>query len=272
MLSVGSTMSAREETDLMSRTAILAILLPLCSVSVVRADHSELDRLKEEYAEKESAFHERMSKAEEYDAKSHPAIAYTPKFKAFAEDHAGAPEAVPALIWILEKGMSGSDDLQETEKIRRWAVDRVAADYAASPYIEDAFAYLQYLPQMIGDESLISLYEKVLRENESRSIRARAMFNLAYTHYSFLPGLGRTAVGGNRAARKKKGVAGFRQVIKDFPDESIAKKAKGLIFEIERPQIGMKALDIVGTDAYGKKIRLSQYLGQVVVLDFWGFW
>ena len=271
-MSVGSTMSAREETDLMSRTAILAILLPLCSVSVVRADHSELDRLKEEYAEKESAFHEKMSKAEEYDAKSHPAIAYTPKFKAFAEDHAGAPEAVPALIWILEKGMSGSDDLQEAEKIRRWAVDRVAADFAASPYIEDALAALQYLPQLIGAESLISLYEKVLRKNASRPIRARAMFNLAFTHYSFSPGSGGGAGKANTAARKKKGVAGFRRVIKEFPDDSIAEKSKGFIFEIEHLQIGMKAPDIVGTDAYGKEIRLSQYLGQVVVLDFWGFW
>jgi len=34
----------------------------------------------------------------------------------------------------------------------------------------------------------------------------------------------------------------------------------------------MKAPDIEGTDANGKSVRISQFRGKVVVLDFWGFW
>ena len=34
----------------------------------------------------------------------------------------------------------------------------------------------------------------------------------------------------------------------------------------------MQAPELVGTDVDGKEIRLSQYRGRVVVLDFWGLW
>ena len=36
--------------------------------------------------------------------------------------------------------------------------------------------------------------------------------------------------------------------------------------------IGMRAPEITGTDADGKEIKLSQFRGNVVVIDFWGFW
>lgn len=36
--------------------------------------------------------------------------------------------------------------------------------------------------------------------------------------------------------------------------------------------IGKSAPDIVGIDADGKKFRLSDYRGKVVLLDFWASW
>lgn len=36
--------------------------------------------------------------------------------------------------------------------------------------------------------------------------------------------------------------------------------------------IGQKAPEIVGQDLDGKTMRLSDYRGMVVVLDFWGKW
>ena len=42
--------------------------------------------------------------------------------------------------------------------------------------------------------------------------------------------------------------------------------------ELDHLQVGMKAPEIVGKDIDGNEIKLSQYAGQVVVLDFWGFW
>lgn len=43
-------------------------------------------------------------------------------------------------------------------------------------------------------------------------------------------------------------------------------------FEHTRLQIGMQVPDIVGEDIDGVKFKLSDYKGQVVMLDFWGDW
>ena len=40
----------------------------------------------------------------------------------------------------------------------------------------------------------------------------------------------------------------------------------------ENLAIGKVAPDIVGEDIDGKKFKLSDYRGKVVVLDFWGHW
>ena len=34
----------------------------------------------------------------------------------------------------------------------------------------------------------------------------------------------------------------------------------------------MKAPEIVGHDVYGKPMKLSDFAGRVVVIDFWGDW
>jgi hypothetical protein len=75
-----------------------------------------------------------------------------------------------------------------------------------------------------------------------------------------------------RLARKKQAEKQFRLVLSKYPEAKAAKRAKGCIFELENLQIGMKAPEIVGRDAKDQEIKLSQFAGQVVVLDFWGFW
>lgn len=37
-------------------------------------------------------------------------------------------------------------------------------------------------------------------------------------------------------------------------------------------EVGLRAPDIEGTDAEGKPIRLSQFKGKIIALDFWGYW
>ena len=37
-------------------------------------------------------------------------------------------------------------------------------------------------------------------------------------------------------------------------------------------EIGKKAPEIIGTDVDGNEMKLSDYLGKVVVIDFWGDW
>ncbi len=48
--------------------------------------------------------------------------------------------------------------------------------------------------------------------------------------------------------------------------------AAGVLMEATKLQIGMVAPDIVGPDLDGVEFKLSDYRGNVVVLDFWGDW
>ena len=53
---------------------------------------------------------------------------------------------------------------------------------------------------------------------------------------------------------------------------SEADQAAQLITELLELGLGSVAPEIVGTDLQGDEMRLSDYRGKVVVLDFWGHW
>ena len=54
--------------------------------------------------------------------------------------------------------------------------------------------------------------------------------------------------------------------------QTIAAAAKVELFELRNLRVGKTAPDIEGEDLDGKKFKLSDYKGKVVVLDFWGDW
>lgn len=53
---------------------------------------------------------------------------------------------------------------------------------------------------------------------------------------------------------------------------NLAKAAKGNLFELHNLAIGKPAPEIEGEDIDGNPMKLSDYRGKVVVLDFWGDW
>jgi hypothetical protein len=65
----------------------------------------------------------------------------------------------------------------------------------------------------------------------------------------------------------------YDRVVKDFGDiKEAAKRAKKELFAIRNLAIGKEAPEIEGEDSDGKKFKLSDYRGKVVVLDFWASW
>ena len=53
--------------------------------------------------------------------------------------------------------------------------------------------------------------------------------------------------------------------------ESVAERARAELFSIRHLSVGKVAPDIDGEDADGKRFKLSDYRGKVVLLDFWSF-
>jgi hypothetical protein len=65
----------------------------------------------------------------------------------------------------------------------------------------------------------------------------------------------------------------YAKVVHQYADvKDVFEQAKGPLFEIQHLAIGKEAPDISGQDGDGKKFKLTDYRGKVVVLDFWANW
>jgi thiol-disulfide isomerase/thioredoxin len=65
----------------------------------------------------------------------------------------------------------------------------------------------------------------------------------------------------------------FQQILTKFKDmKELVSAAETELFVIRNLSVGKVAPDIEGTDSDGKRFKLSDYRGKVVVLDFWALW
>jgi hypothetical protein len=69
----------------------------------------------------------------------------------------------------------------------------------------------------------------------------------------------------------------FEQAAEKYGDvmlpggDTVAERARGELFEIRNLRVGKEAPDIEGEDQDGKRFKLSDYRGKVVLLDFWSY-
>ncbi len=70
----------------------------------------------------------------------------------------------------------------------------------------------------------------------------------------------------------------FERVLSDYGDiknpsgQTLGDFAKATLFEMRHLAVGKVAPEVEGEDIDGKRFKLSDYRGKVVVLDFWGHW
>jgi hypothetical protein len=63
------------------------------------------------------------------------------------------------------------------------------------------------------------------------------------------------------------------QATKNYGDvPGVPQQAENALFLLQKLSVGKVAPDIEGEDMDGKKFKLSDYRGKVVVLDYWAFW
>ncbi len=142
------------------------------------------------------------------------------------------------------------------------AIKTIATDYAAKN--EPAFADLCSQPFLEGPDFEAMLTELKVRSPNERT-RALATIRLAQL---------------TQASDKTKATALFKEATKKFGtlpfdpggSRTVAQEARANLFEMEHLALGMVAPNISGQDAFGKAMKLSDYSGKVVLLDFFGNW
>ncbi len=179
--------------------------------------------------------------------------AYVDRFLTLAEQHPKDPTAFEALAWIAVN----AGDAPEAVK----AFASLARNHITSDKLGRVCQSLIYSSYEGAETMLTTIWEK----NPHRAVQGQAAFSL-----------------GQYIKERKKGAATeaekiFEKVIAQFGDlphyrGTMAQAAQGELFELRNLNIGQAAPEIEGEDVDGKKFKLSDYRGQVVVLDFWGDW
>jgi hypothetical protein len=175
-----------------------------------------------------------------------------------AEKFSKEPAALDALV--------GAVSLGEGSPIQEKALEKLLQDPVTSDKLGPVCGQLAYSDAGSAEK----LLRAVLAKNPHRDVQGQACLALA----QYLKNLGETRGNAGQAAEAEKL---FDQVLAKYADVrsgrgTLGDTAKGELFELRNLGLGKEAPEIEGEDVDGKKFKLSDYRGKVLVLDFWGHW
>jgi hypothetical protein len=188
---------------------------------------------------------------------------YAGRMVALADKNPTDPAAVDALVWV----MSNAPFSKEVDK----AAQVLFEDHADSKQLAQV---CQVLPNT-GVKKKDTYLRQALEKSPHHDVQGFACFNLAMSLKNAADGAGLKQA--DLVKKNKEAGDLFDRVVKDFGDvklrgEALAEGAKSNLFEIRNLAIGKTSPDLEGEDSDGKKFKLSDYRGKVVVLDFWARW
>ncbi|MCZ6836056.1 MAG: hypothetical protein O7G85_09810 [Planctomycetota bacterium] len=220
---------------------------------------------------------------------------YVTELHEIAKKHPGSEAAATAASWVLGLKNRGYDIESEGD----WALAMLMTDHLDSDAIVD-------VPRLCSGMSSanVATLEKI--RTESKNERARALAD--YYRAGQLIMLGKAAQsiadsdGPNdpylsynmdgiddelKASLSEPGAAEnfamqgvnlYEHCLESYTEIAlydkimVSTKAESSLFAMRNLQIGDVAPNVTGVDAEGVEFNLYDYRGQVVVLDFWGFW
>lgn len=183
---------------------------------------------------------------------------FLPEFQALADEFRGSDPAGRALLWTLRIGL-------EREPARA-VVARLLEEHMESDVLAELAQDLAGPAAVIGASEV----EKVLKELVEFSPRKAVQGQALYT-------LGTQQLESKDAAARAAGRKALERVIADYSDlparrGTIGEQATGILFKLDKLQIGMVAPEMQAVDENGVAWKLSDYRGKVVLVDFWGYW
>ncbi len=223
------------------------------------------EAIKADYDEQFAAF-VAAAKAAKTDAEREAAEKRRPSLNAFgkrfltlAEEQPADEAAGDALLWI-------ASNYCRREKLELdAALDLLEKYHLNSPRLKDVVRALAYAESRRANALAKALAEKA----GDREVRGIACLSLGYAAYE--------RTGALEAKDLAEVEDWMRRVQKDYADVPWEKRTLGelagaQLFEVQNLIPGKGAPEIEGVGVDGKKIKLSDYRGKVVVLVFWGSW
>jgi hypothetical protein len=182
---------------------------------------------------------------------------FADRFLEFAQKHPTDAKAFDALTFVVANGKGGP----ETDK----ALDLMFQNHADK---------LGPLAQQLGQAespAAEKFLRRLLESSKDHAAQAHACFSLAQMLKQRSEAAGPKPEDGQKAAKEAEEL--YDRVASKYADvDKLGDQAKSELFEIRNLAIGKEAPNIAGEDADGKQMKLSDYRGKVVVIDFWANW
>lgn len=293
------------------RTGGLTVLawLVLIAPAIGETPEEEFAKLEKAFTAKLSEFFEQVKQIEDPAKKAELYKEMQPeesKFAAyaweFANKHAGKDIAVDALQAVFVYGRSPEKPTEES--LRNKALAILQRDHLKSPKLANLVLSLAYTRGEAEQHFLREVIDKSPHA-EIRGLgvyaKARGLMNQARASIFYKQNteaqerLSKTPTG-KEALEKylafdidkaEKETAELFQIlrkeyaeVKEFPPQEGGKRkprtlgqvADQYLFELSFLKPGSKAPELTSVDFEGKKVRLSDYRGKIVVLDIWATW
>ena len=251
------------------------------------------DALVKEYEAARSEFGKAYAKARtdaERAKLDHPSPdQYADRMLAIVREHPGDAAALEALVWVTANC--------EDSEAQQTSLDLLLKDHGQSPKLADVADSLIYARAGRTEAWLRS----VLKDSPHHEVKGHAAYSLGrqlIQQAGFAEAL-RKEPSSRTNYDKWMGKAVVDRLLESGPDPlraeaerlledvaanysdvnrpygtngTLADLGKSELFEIRYLAVGKIAPDIEGVDVAGKKFKLSDYRGKVVVIDFWGDW
>jgi thiol-disulfide isomerase/thioredoxin len=199
---------------------------------------------------------------------------YAERFLALADKHRDHAAALEALKWVLTQidPEEGKPLPASQAKLRARALELLLRDHLARPELNDVCLLLSYAADPVSDAALAGIHEK----HQDAKTRGVALFGLAWSLSKQAQGCQGTDPGRARWLAKEAD-AKYQAVLDRFADvplrgTTLGELCRRRLQEVRHLSVGCPAQEIDGDDLDGKRLRLSDFKGKVVVIDFWANW
>jgi hypothetical protein len=216
------------------------------------------------------------------------AAAFAKKLLAVAKGAPKDPAAVDALVWVGTHACPTPEGRRALELLARDHVisdkigpvcARLANLYSPQiePFLRDVIA--KNVDHVTKGQACLALGQHLKRQAELvRSLREDPrMVQRVGAMAEFGPERVKELLAKDPDAIMTEAERLLERVVKEFGDvkpngQPIGQRAEGELFELRHLSVGKPAPEIEGEDIDGVKLKLSDYRGKIVLLDFWGHW
>jgi thiol-disulfide isomerase/thioredoxin len=182
---------------------------------------------------------------------------FAPRFLELAQKYPKESAAVQALVWVVGSVQDGA-----------------ASNQAVELLLKDHLARLERFANVLvrsDAPGVARLYQGMLEKSTEKRDQAVAALTLGRYNKNMMesPFLAPK----EKEQKSKEAVTYLERVVAKHADQKeLVEAAKTELFEIQHLAVGKQAPDLTGVDGAGKALKLSEFRGKVVVLDFWASW